>query len=184
MRSSERCTWSRPTAGVENGCCGCSTSRTSSSSPSPRRGASSPGAPRRRWASARDVGRWVSPLHMTELVLGPAVRYVSDTEATVWLETDGPCEATILDHHAPTFCVEDHHYALVEIHGLEAGRAHPYEVHLDGERVWPPPDDPFPPCAIRTLPSEGPLRVAFGSCRVSVPHEPPYTLPKDEDPRG
>jgi len=121
---------------------------------------------------------------MTELVLGPAVRYVSDTEATVWLETDGPCEATILDHHAPTFCVEDHHYALVEIHGLEAGRAHPYEVHLDGERVWPPPDAPFPPCAIRTLPSEGPLRVAFGSCRVSVPHEPPYTLPKDEDPRG
>ncbi|HKG16778.1 MAG TPA: alkaline phosphatase D family protein [Solirubrobacteraceae bacterium] len=121
---------------------------------------------------------------MADLVLGPAVRYVSDTEANVWLEADGPCEAAILDHRASTFCVNGHHYALVEIHGLEPGRSHPYDVRLDGERVWPPPDDQFPPCAIRTLPAAGPLRVAFGSCRVSVPHEEPYTLRKDEDSRG
>jgi hypothetical protein len=121
---------------------------------------------------------------MAELVLGPAVRYVSDTEATVWLEVDRPCEVTVLDHRAATFCVEGHHYALVEIGGLEPGRAHPYDVRLDGERVWPPAEDPYPQCAVRTLPSAGPLRLAFGSCRVSVPHEAPYTLRKDEDPHG
>ncbi len=37
---------------------------------------------------------------------------------------------------------------------------------------------------IRTLGGEGPLRVSFGSCRVSLPHNPPYSLPKDEHPDG
>jgi hypothetical protein len=57
-------------------------------------------------------------------------------------------------------------------------------VHLDGERAWPPADYPFPPPAIRTVPEDGPIRVGFGSCRVTAPHEPPYTLTKDQDPRG
>jgi hypothetical protein len=121
---------------------------------------------------------------MARLVLGPAVRYVSDSEATVWVETDSPCEVAVLGHRAPTFCVEGHHYGLVEIGGLEPSGSYPYEVTLDGEAVWPLPDDPFPPPAIRTLPDSGRLRLAFGSCRVSVPHEPPYTLRKDDDPRG
>ena len=39
----------------------------------------------------------------------------------------------------PTFCVEEHHYALVRIEGLEPGSFNEYEVALDGERRWPEP---------------------------------------------
>jgi PhoD-like phosphatase len=35
---------------------------------------------------------------------------------------------------------------------------------------------------LRTLSPESRLRIVFGSCRVAVPHHPPYTLTKDEDP--
>ncbi len=37
---------------------------------------------------------------------------------------------------------------------------------------------------IRTLGGDGPLRLAFGSCRVSLPHHAPYALPKDDHPDG
>jgi PhoD-like phosphatase len=122
---------------------------------------------------------------MTELILGPALRYVSETEATVWVETDGPCEVEIAGHTAPTFEVEDHHYALVGIDGLEPGSERAYEVRLDGHHVWPLAGDVFPPCTIRTLPAAGGrVRVCFGSCRVALPHHEPYTLRKDQDPRG
>src|SRR5262249_54946867 len=60
----------------------------------------------------------------------------------------------------------------------------PYEVALDGERVWPPPDGDRPASVIRTVGDDHGLRIAFGSCRCTYPHEPPYTLTKDEDPRG
>ena len=124
------------------------------------------------------------PADMPDLLLGPLLRYVGETEATVWVETGAPCEVEVLGHRARTFAVDGHHFALVLVRGLEPGGVHPYEVRLDGEPVWPRHRDPFPAPAIRTLPGEGPVRLAFGSCRVSVPHEPPYTLPKDEDDRG
>jgi PhoD-like phosphatase len=121
---------------------------------------------------------------MAELVLGPLLRYVSHDEATVWVETDGPAEVEVLDHAARTFEVDGHHYALVVVEGLRPGESHPYEVRLDAHRAWPPAGDVFPQCAVRTLPIAGPTRMAFGSCRVSLPHHDPYTLRKDEDPRG
>ncbi len=121
---------------------------------------------------------------MAELVLGPLLRYVSHDEATVWVETDAPAEVSVLDHSARTFEVEGHHFALVVVEGLRAGESHPYDVRLDGHRAWPPAGDVFPPCAVRTLPREAPIRIAFGSCRVSLPHHAPYTLRKDDDPRG
>ena len=31
-----------------------------------------------------------------ELVLGPMLRYVSETEATIWVETDRECQVEIL----------------------------------------------------------------------------------------
>jgi hypothetical protein len=46
---------------------------------------------------------------VSELVLGPVLRYVSDTEAVVWVETDDACEVEVLDHRARTFGVEGHH---------------------------------------------------------------------------
>jgi hypothetical protein len=121
---------------------------------------------------------------MPELVLGPVLRYVGDTDATVWVETSGPCEVDVLGQRARTFCVEGHHFALLLLGGLEPGRTYPYEVRLAGERSWPPPDSGFPPSLIRTLAPGIELDVAFGSCRVALPHEPPYTLSPDQDERG
>src|ERR671918_649609 len=87
---------------------------------------------------------------MTELVLGPVVRFVDPEEATVWVETDRPCEVQVLGAASSTFAVGGHHYALVCIGGLEPGSSHEYEVLLDGERRWPEPGSPFPPSAIRS----------------------------------
>jgi len=120
---------------------------------------------------------------MPSLVLGPLLRYVGETEAVLWVETDSECEVEILGSRERTFCVCDHHYALVCCGDLEPGTWHEYEVLLDGERVWPQ-DDGFPASAFRTYPKGTPLKIVFGSCRVAAPHEPPYTLRKDEDPRG
>jgi hypothetical protein len=120
---------------------------------------------------------------MPSLVLGPLLRYVGETEAVVWVETDSPCDVEILGARERTFCVCDHHYALVCCGDLERGSWHEYEVKLDGERVWPQ-DDGFPASAFQTYPKDGPLQIAFGSCRVAAPHEPPYSLAKDLDPRG
>src|SRR4051794_19222447 len=110
---------------------------------------------------------------MPRLLLGPLLRYVGETEATVWVEADAPCEVEGLGHTSRTFTVADHHYAIVCVHGLEPGTTYPYEVHLDGKRHWPQDDSPYPPSSVRTLKHPGPLRLAFGSCRVSVPHTPP-----------
>ena len=122
---------------------------------------------------------------MPLLVLGPLLRYVGEHEATVWVETDAPCEVTILGRTAKTFHVEGHNYALVYIEGLEPGTQTPYEVQLDGTTVWPDPqDDHFPPSRIKTPKANTHHRMIWGSCRVSVPHEPPYSLKKDDDPRG
>src|SRR5688500_13687845 len=121
---------------------------------------------------------------MPALVLGPILRYVGMDDATVWVETDAPCVVEVLGHGERTFTVEGHHYGLVRIGGLSPGRRHPYDVRLDGRPAWPPSDYAFPAPAIRTLGGEGPLRVVFGSCRVALPHRPPYTLSKDEHPAG
>jgi hypothetical protein len=118
---------------------------------------------------------------MGSLVLGPLLRYVGRSEATIWVETDAPCEVEILGRRAKTFCVEGHHYALVVIDGLEPGSSQEYEVALDGERVWPPADWSFPPSVLRTFSDNEQVELVFGSCRVSLPHEPPFTLPKESD---
>jgi len=119
---------------------------------------------------------------MASLILGPLLRYVSETEATVWVETDAPCEVRVLGRRERTFRVEGHHYALICLRELEPGATYEYEIHLDGERAWPPGDSGFPPSLLRTIDPAGPLRIVFGSCRVAVPHRPPYTSTKDEDP--
>ena len=70
-----------------------------------------------------------------------------------------------------TFAVHDHHYALVELDGLEPGTVQAYEVHIDDERVWPEPESEFPASVIATRMPGRPLRMAYGSCRTSVPHD-------------
>lgn len=121
---------------------------------------------------------------MPNLVLGPLLRFVGETEATLWVEADAPCEVEILGRTEPTFTVEEHHYALVRIEGLEPAGFYEYGVKLDGEEVWPPAGSDLPPSAIRTFGRDRPLDVCFGSCRVALPHEEPYVLTKDEHEDG
>ena len=121
---------------------------------------------------------------MTDLIVGPLLRYVGPTDATVWVETDAACEVEVLGCSSPTFRVGDHHYALVHVTGLEPGEACEYEVRLDERMVWPEPGSPFPPSVIRPMKNGEDLRLVFGSCRISAPHEPPYALGHDEDGRG
>jgi hypothetical protein len=101
------------------------------------------------------------------------------------VKADRACEVEILGARARTFEIEGHHFALVHVTGLEPEAHTAYEVHLDGERVWPPAEDwDWPPSCIRTIGDDHGLRVSFGSCRVACPNDPPYTLTKDEDERG
>ncbi|MDT0486847.1 alkaline phosphatase D family protein [Streptomyces doebereineriae] len=123
---------------------------------------------------------------MAELRLGPLLRYVDGSSATVWVETSRPCAAEVrcsdgTGGAAPTFQIAGHYYALVPVDGLTPGTERSYEVFLDGTRVWPLPDAPFsgfPPSVIHTPAATDTVRVAFGSCRWAAP-------PKgDKDPVG
>ena len=115
-------------------------------------------------------------LFMTSpLVLGPMMRYVDETSASIWAETHSASEVTVRaggnDWAARTFAVHGHHYALVEVTGLEPGTVTPYTLEVDGTQVWPDPESDLPPSKIATLAPGKPLRMAFGSCRTSVPHD-------------
>jgi hypothetical protein len=106
---------------------------------------------------------------MTQLVLGPLLRHVGERDATIWVESDGPCDVLVrcgaIEGASPTFEVERHHYAVVVLRGLAPGSSEPYEVRLDGTLVWPDRADHRPPSVIRTLAADRPLRLLFGSCR-------------------
>jgi phosphodiesterase/alkaline phosphatase D-like protein len=101
------------------------------------------------------------------LVLGPVLRHVGRTTASVWVQTEAPATVRVLGAETRTFEVSGHHYALVLITGLEPDSRTEYRVHIDGERVWPPPTSPFPPSLIRTRgpASQAQNRIIFGSCR-------------------
>ena len=121
---------------------------------------------------------------MPGLLLGPLLRYVDEEQATVWVETDAACDVEVLGRAVSTFCVKGHHYGLVPLEDLEPGSSNPYEVRLNSELVWPEPGSDLPASVIRTIHPEEEMRIAFGSCRVTVPHQPPYDLSKDDDDRG
>ncbi|RDH75230.1 alkaline phosphatase family protein [Mycolicibacterium moriokaense] len=104
------------------------------------------------------------------LILGPALRHVSDTTALVWVQTENACTVEILDCSARTFEVKGYHFALVLVTGLTPDSVTEYQVEVDGVRVWPTDDEAFssfPPSVIRTRGPESAQRVRaiFGSCR-------------------
>ncbi|MDT7844662.1 alkaline phosphatase D family protein [Streptomyces justiciae] len=123
---------------------------------------------------------------MAELRLGPLLRYADGSSATIWVEASRPCTAEVRGAQGAhgeirTFQIAGHHYALIPVTGLTPGTSQSYEVLLDGVRVWPLPDSPFPESVIRT-PSPTPdsaraggapigdtVRVTFGSCRWAAP---------------
>ena len=108
------------------------------------------------------------------LVLGPVLRRVGETTASVWVQTDAGTTVRVLDTEARTFEVAGHHFALVQLTGLPPDGRIPYQVHIDGARVWPPATSTFPESVIRT---RGPStnarnRIIFGSCRYPKVAEP------------
>ncbi|MDJ0348169.1 alkaline phosphatase D family protein [Cryobacterium sp. PH29-G1] len=125
------------------------------------------------------------------LILGPMVRYVDDVSASIWCETREAGQVTVLvdgrSWRARTFAVHGHHYALVSVDGLQPDTTLPYAVlfhagfdagfsaefdaESNGERAWPAAHSTFPACVIATLGNAHPLRLSFGSCRTSVPHD-------------
>jgi hypothetical protein len=112
------------------------------------------------------------------LLLGPLVRYVDETSASIWVKTRDAARVTVRagDHawHARTFAVHGHHYALVVTDGLEPGTHLPYSLEVDGTDVWPVTEGDgsgYPASVIATLKPGKPLRLAFGSCRTSVNHD-------------
>ncbi len=114
------------------------------------------------------------------------LRYVAETTATIWVETAASGTVSVLGHDARTFHVRGRHYALVVIEGLEPGTTIEYDVHVDGQRVWPEIGSDLPASVIRTVAPGQPVSVLAGSCRAAAPHEPPYTLElsMDDDGRG
>ena len=69
------------------------------------------------------------------LLIGPVLRRVVDTRATVWVETDAPALVTVRAEGggagaAKTFAAYGHHYALVIVEGLRPGRGR----HVRGVR--------------------------------------------------
>ena len=111
-----------------------------------------------------------------ELVLGPLLRFVDQTQACVWVEVSAPARVRVLGTETATFSVGGRHYALVIVDDLEPGSTTEYEVHLDGHQVWPEPASTFPPSVIRTTTPDDEVSILFGSCRAAAPHVPPYTL--------
>ncbi len=110
-----------------------------------------------------------------QLVLGPLLRYVDETSAAVWVEVRQPGQVTVSaatgQWEATTFAAHGHHYALVQVEGLEPGSVQEYTVEVGGRTVWPLPGESRPRSRIATLRPGQQLRMAFGSCRMSLPHD-------------
>ena len=103
------------------------------------------------------------------------MRYVDETSASIWVETRDRAtvgvEVAGRSFSARTFTAHGHHYALVEVSGLEPGSIEPYRLTVDDAQLWPLPDSDLPAPVIATLKPGKPLRMAFGSCRTSVGHD-------------
>ncbi|MFG1953312.1 alkaline phosphatase D family protein [Micromonospora sp. NPDC048830] len=121
------------------------------------------------------------------LLIGPLLRRVVGTRATVWVETSAPATVRVrtadgAEGTAATFSAYDHHYALVVVEGLTPDSATTYEVLVDGEVAWPVPGAGFPPSLIRTRAADDrdqPVRLLFGSCRETTQHATARRLPPD-----
>ncbi|GAB3157989.1 alkaline phosphatase D family protein [Micromonospora sonneratiae] len=121
------------------------------------------------------------------LLIGPLLRRVFGTRATIWVETDAPAVVRVTtgdgaEGRAGTFTAYGHHYALVVVDGLEPDSTTSYQVFLDDEPVWPQPETGFPPSVICTRAvddTDQPVRLLFGSCRETTQRATARRLPPD-----
>ncbi|MFG3601876.1 alkaline phosphatase D family protein [Micromonospora chersina] len=121
------------------------------------------------------------------LLIGPLLRRVVGTRATVWVETSAPAVVTVrtgggATGSAPTFSAYDHHYAIVVVSGLTPDSSTTYEVLIDDEVAWPVPESGFPASVIRTRAEDDrdqPVTLLFGSCRETTQHATARRLPPD-----
>jgi len=113
---------------------------------------------------------------MPAILLGPLLRFVDATRATVWVEVDAPGRVDVhvelpgggtRTGSSTTLSLHGHHFALVTVPDLPTGYRMPYTVDVDEQPAWPPtgPDWAWPPSEIRTPDDSTPLRLSFGSCR-------------------
>ncbi|MGC9666313.1 alkaline phosphatase D family protein [Planosporangium sp. 12N6] len=111
----------------------------------------------------------------SDLLLGPILRRIDGSRATIWVQTARPATVEIrtagdAGGAARTFSAYGRHYALVVVDRLPPAAATRYEVLLDGEPVWPPAGYPYPAPAIRTRGEGDPVRLVYGSCRQATPY--------------
>ena len=116
------------------------------------------------------------------LVLGPQLRHVGETTATVWVETNRACEVEVLGRREGTFEVAGHHYAIVCLHELRAGvraalrgaprrRASPGPSPGSAVPAEPDPDASArhaPAARLRLLPRLAPARPAVRCARTTT----------------
>ena len=105
---------------------------------------------------------------MPRLLIGPVLRHVGTTDATVFVETDEAvrgrdprrARAHLARRRAPLRAGHRRRASQpatsTSVRGAPGRRA-----------VWPPLDSSRPPSRIRTLGDDGEIRLAFGSCRYS-----------------
>ncbi|MGU3291115.1 DUF7800 domain-containing protein [Williamsia sp. M5A3_1d] len=104
------------------------------------------------------------------LVLGPILRFVDATRATIWVETDRATGVRIdtsvgVSAQTDTWGVGGHHFAIVVVENLPSDAEVDYTVTLGGggtDPVWPRDAQP---CRLRTAAVGADVTIAFGSCR-------------------
>ena len=121
---------------------------------------------------------------MTDLVLGPLLRYVSETEATIWVETDAPCEVEILGRARADLRGRGAPLRAGPDRGPRAGRL--LRVRGRARRRAALARARLATCRrARSAPSAAASRSTSASAPAGspCPHEEPYTLTKDEPRR-
>jgi PhoD-like phosphatase len=122
-----------------------------------------------------------------DLLIGPVLRRVAGSRATIWVETTAPALVRVEAEggaagSAQTFSAYGHHYAIVLVEGLPPDATSEYRVLLDEQPVWPPADSTYPPPVIRTRTADDsaqPVSLIFGSCREATPQATGRRLPPD-----
>ena len=107
-------------------------------------------------------------------MLGPMLRYVDETSATVWVRTATP-RPSPSSGPGGTWHAPDLRRPRPPLRprrrstDLEPGSDDAYTVRVDGVPVWPRPG--MPPSRIRTLDPAREPQFAFGTCRTTGAHD-------------